>query len=85
VPLNEAGAFALCSQGPRQNCVVDGDTVWYQGVKIRLADIDTPEVSEPKCTSEAALGKKATQRLLELMNAGPFNVVRVARRNPERH
>jgi hypothetical protein len=65
--------FQLCSQGP-----LDGDTIWYQGVKIRLADIDTPEVGEPKCALEAKLGKRATLRLLELMNAGPFTVVRSA-------
>ena len=29
----------------------------------------------PKCVSEAALGRQATLRLLELMNAGPFELV----------
>jgi len=28
---------------PRITCVVDGDTVWFEGVKYRLAVIDTPE------------------------------------------
>jgi endonuclease YncB( thermonuclease family) len=54
--------------------VVDGDTIWSEGTKIRIADIDTPEVSEPKCQSEAALGAKATQRMLQLVNAGPFEI-----------
>jgi micrococcal nuclease len=44
-------------------------------VKIRLADIDAPETRDYKCASEAALGKRATQRLLDQMNAGPFTVV----------
>jgi endonuclease YncB( thermonuclease family) len=72
--------FQLCSQGP-----LDGDTIWYQGVKIRLADIDTPEVGEPKCALEAKLGKRATLPLLELMNAGPFTVVRVGNRDEDRY
>jgi endonuclease YncB( thermonuclease family) len=55
--------------------VIDGDTIRYDGVKIRLADIDTPEISSPKCASEEALGHQAKRRLLELMNAGPFEVV----------
>jgi endonuclease YncB( thermonuclease family) len=78
-------AFHLCGHGPRQNCVIDGDTIWYQGVKIRLMDIDAPEVSEPKCASEAALGHKATLRLLELMNAGPFEVVRLGGRDHDKY
>jgi endonuclease YncB( thermonuclease family) len=69
------GAFRLCAEQRRVNCVVDGDTIWHRGVKIRLADIDTPEVFSPQCASEAALGRQATERLLELVNAGPFEVV----------
>ena len=69
------GVFVLCAGANRANCVVDGDTIRYGGVKIRLADIDAPEVFSPKCPSEAARGRRATQRLLELMNAGPFQLV----------
>jgi hypothetical protein len=70
-----SGSFVLCAGASRPNCVIDGDTIRYGGVKIRLADIDAPEVFSPKCASEAARGKRATQRLLELMNAGPFELV----------
>ena len=42
--------------------------------KIRLADINAPEVSEPGCDAEARLGERATQRLTELLNAGPFTL-----------
>lgn len=66
--------YSLCSGGVRHHCVVDGDTIWHQGTKIRIADIDTPEVSEPRCPSEAALGAKATKRLLQLVNLGPFEL-----------
>jgi endonuclease YncB( thermonuclease family) len=78
-------AFSLCA-GPRQsNCVVDGDTIWYGGVKIRLSEIDTPEVFSPKCASEAALGRRATERLQELLNAGPFDVVPSGSRDADRY
>jgi endonuclease YncB( thermonuclease family) len=72
----ETADFRLCGWGGGPNCVVDGDTIHHGGVKIRLADIDTPEISSLKCASERALGEKAKDRLLELMNAGPFELVR---------
>ena len=40
-----SAAFTLCGSGTRLNCVVDGDTFWMSGEKIRIADIDTPELS----------------------------------------
>lgn len=70
----EAARFAACGSGSRENCVVDGDTFWYRGEKIRIADINAPEVSEPQCPAEAALGARATRRLGELLNAGPFTL-----------
>ncbi len=66
--------FRICDTSNRSTCVVDGDTLWIKGVKIRVADIDTPEVSEPKCASELALGRRATARLIELVNQAPFEV-----------
>lgn len=66
--------FRKCDGGNRTTCVVDGDTLWIDGVKIRVADIDTPEVSEPKCASELALGRRATSRLIDLLNQGPFEL-----------
>jgi len=67
-------AFQNCAAGTHQACVVDGDTIWLDGQKIRIADIDTPEVSEPRCSSELALGNRATDRMLELINEGPFKL-----------
>ena len=59
--------------------MVDGDTIWFRGAKIRLADINAPEVSQPACPAEAALGARATRRLTELLNAGPFSLRREGR------
>ncbi|MEE9983277.1 thermonuclease family protein [Agrobacterium pusense] len=73
-PVSNYKQYTLCSGSVRVHCVVDGDTIWHNGVKIRIADIDTPEVGDPKCASEAALGARATKRLLQLVNAGPYEM-----------
>ena len=79
VPVAGAGdrenaRFSVCDGPVRYTCVVDGDTIWYRGEKIRIADLDTPEVSEPGCANEAAMGRRATQRLKALLNEGPFTL-----------
>lgn len=68
----EAATFGFCHSGGGTNCVVDGDTIWYHGTKIRIADIDTPETHQPRCAAEAELGAAATQRMKQLINEGPF-------------
>lgn len=71
--------FARCEGSGRVTCVVDGDTIWYQGTKIRLADINAPEISHPGCRFEAELGERATRRLTALLNEGPFSLRREGR------
>lgn len=66
--------FEICRSGPRVNCVVDGDTAWIDGQKVRLEGVDTPEIFSPECPAEKALGMKARDRLLELLNQGPFEL-----------
>jgi len=83
--IGGASRFTLCTRSSQTNCVIDGDTVRHAGVTIRLADIDAPETRDPKCASEAALGRHATQRLLQLMNAGPLEVVRIGSRDEGRY
>jgi len=78
-------AYGVCSGSVRYHCVVDGDTIWSGGVKIRIADIDTPEVSEPRCASELALGNKATARLVALVNEGPFEMKAWLRRDEDKY
>ncbi|HDZ80297.1 MAG TPA: thermonuclease family protein [Roseobacter sp.] len=51
----------------RITCVVDGDTLWYQGTKIRLLDIDAPEV-EGRCVDERQLAQDATVEFTRLLN-----------------
>lgn len=71
---NLSADFASCHSGGGTNCVVDGDTFWFQGEKYRISDIDTPETHGPRCAAEGALGAQATQRLQALMNDGPFSL-----------
>ena len=73
-PRSEAGVsarFGLCHSGGGNNCVVDGDTFWLAGERIRIADIDAPEIHPPRCAEEARLGDAATRRLYALLNQGP--------------
>ena len=70
--------FSMCGMGYRYNCVIDGDTFYYHGERIRVADIDAPEIHEPHCAYEANLGDQATHRLRELLNDGPFILASVA-------
>lgn len=75
----EAARFGLCGGGARYNCVIDGDTFWYRGEKVRIADINTPETGSPGCAHEAQLGAAATARLQALLNAGAFTLEPVDR------
>ena len=66
--------FGFCHTGGGTNCVVDGDTLWLGGQKIRVADIDAPETHEPRCAAEQALGDRATRRLQQLLNNGAVSL-----------
>ncbi len=69
-----SASFGNCDGPQRVNCVVDGDTFWFAGDKIRILDINTPEISSPQCDREYRLGMQATQRLTQLLNEGPFSL-----------
>lgn len=57
--------------------VIDGDTFVYQGMRVRIADIDTPEV-HGRCAYETELAARATQRMRALLAAGPFEMQSLA-------
>ena len=77
--------FTQCRRAGQRNCVVDGDTIHYGGEIIRIADINTPEVHEAKCDAEAALGRRATQRLIVLLNEGPFDLEYAGTRDHDKY
>jgi endonuclease YncB( thermonuclease family) len=70
---NVDARFETCG-AIRITCVVDGDTFWLNRQKIRIADIDTPEISQPQCKGEYDLGMAAKARLITLLNEGPFEL-----------
>jgi micrococcal nuclease len=77
--------FGLCDNGGGLNCVIDGDTIRFEGEKIRIVGLDTPETHPPSCAREADLGQKATLRMQELMNEGPFRLEATADRDRDRY
>jgi len=77
------GAVVACGRVAGETCVVDGDTIEHRGQRIRLADINTPEIGGHQCARELALGLEAKQRLIELMNQGPFEIVQRDRRDAD--
>ena len=72
-------SIAVCPpSGARHHCVHDGDTIWWEGEKIRLADIDTPELNG-RCPKERHLARVARDRLVVLINARPVTIRRTGR------
>ena len=69
-------AFAVCpADGVRITCVHDGDTFIVERERIRIADIDTPEL-DGQCGHESNLAIQARNRLVQLLNAGNFEIRR---------
>jgi endonuclease YncB( thermonuclease family) len=75
-----ASNFPVCGSGTRSDCVVDGDTFWLGRTKIRIADIDAPEIGGARCASEKVLGIKAQRRLSVLLSAGGFELKSLGRK-----
>lgn len=67
-------AMDFCSGPVRVTCVVDGDTVWIEGEKIRLADIDAPEAGGA-CEAERVTAARAAGRLAALLG-GSYSIER---------
>ena len=61
-----------------KTCLVDGDTLWLQGEKIRLKDFDAPEPQTQICggKAEVALAHQASARLLALLNGNEWTIER---------
>lgn len=76
---SERVSFDYCHTGGGYNCVVDGDTIWLNGEKIRIADIDAPETHDYRCASEKELGDRATERLHDLLESGPVTLASIHR------
>ncbi|HYD46272.1 MAG TPA: hypothetical protein VEA79_13485, partial [Phenylobacterium sp.] len=62
-PPAQADSATLAASPVR---VIDGDTFVHDGVRIRIADIDAPEV-HGRCPEERALAARATDRTRQLL------------------
>lgn len=80
LPLPSMAAnFPICKGGHRVTCVVDGDTFWLNGEKIRVDGYDSPEMGEPKCARPAVGAVEARSALAELLNSGTIELDAVER------
>lgn len=75
--------FAVCGM-IQQTCVVDGDTFHLDGIKIRIADIDTPEL-KGRCEWEIVKAEEARGRLATLLSEGPFEIVPIGDRDEDQY
>jgi endonuclease YncB( thermonuclease family) len=67
--------FSLCRGQGSPACVVDGDTFRLGDRSIRITGIDAPELASPRCPAEAALARRSADRLLAILNEGPFDMI----------
>ncbi len=77
-------AIEKCGSGQRHTCVVDGDTIWIEGEKIRVMGYDTPEPQTNICggSREVRLANQASARLVQLLNQ---ETVSIERRGKDRY
>lgn len=67
--------FSHCSQEEVAACVLDGETFRLGDRIVRITGIDAPDLVTPKCATEGALAERSAQRLLQLLNAAPFEMI----------
>lgn len=72
-------SFSYCKWGGGTNCVVDGDTIYLNGAKVRIAGIDAPETHDYRCQSELELGERAARQLQALLNSGAVTMTSIDR------
>lgn len=78
LPTSHAAAheWHICqAYEKRHTCIVDGDTFWLSGEKMRLFAVDTPEI-EGQCKRERAQAHLATAQLQQLLSSGIRNITR---------
>ena len=78
VSLATAGhaiAMPICGSEKRVNCVVDGDTIWVRGEKIRLEGFNAPEMNG-SCDRERRMAIQARDELRRALNGRAFAIER---------
>ncbi|MBL8808111.1 MAG: thermonuclease family protein [Rhodospirillales bacterium] len=89
--LAALGAFAVAS-GPSETfaaracSAVDGDTIRCGSERIRISNIDTPELgSHARCAAEAELAERAKRFTADRLAAGPVEIARDTARPRDRY
>lgn len=77
VSQSASASFGYCFTGGGANCVVDGDTFYMNGEKVRIAGVDAPETHPPRCKYEARVGEQATRMLHALLNSGTVTMTSI--------
>ena len=57
-------------------CLVDGDTIWIDGEKLRMEGYDTPEPQTQICGGDAEVGlaHRASDRVIELLTTNDWTL-----------
>lgn len=69
-----AAQFGQCYNAEGQNCVLDGDTIYFQGQKVEIAGLETPKIQDAKCDDERNRGIDSAIRLAALLNSGKVTI-----------
>ncbi|KAB2732359.1 IS5 family transposase [Brucella intermedia] len=72
----DEGRAGSCLSVGQDTCGIDGDTFTFRSERIRIANIDAPEIGHPKCDAERRLGLVARKRLAELLGGGEVEIRR---------
>lgn len=81
-------SFPVCGM-IRRNCIVDGDTFWIKGEKVRIANIDAPEMpGSDRCKHlrygrnpswcDFDRGLKARDTLQQFLSSGRISISRLS-------
>ncbi|WP_090525225.1 thermonuclease family protein [Paracoccus isoporae] len=76
--LAVTGCRAPVGVDPAEIQVVDGDTIRWQGQRIRLQGLDSPELFSPQCQAELAAARAARDALRERLAAAQRAELRIA-------
>jgi endonuclease YncB( thermonuclease family) len=66
----------LATQAFAGAVAIDGDTVDIDGERIRIYNIDTPEIHSAKCDAERRLGLVAKRRMQDMLDGGDPVIIR---------
>lgn len=80
-PAAQQPGPAIEALAPQDWRVVDGDTIKIAGERIRLPDIDAPEIFHPRCPEERALGLAAKDALAGLLTSNPWHLAPTGKRD----